>query len=464
MSTKIIEIPTPTTEEISTLKAKLMAAGVEYCFPSYVDVHGIPKSKAVPMTHFESMCRGSELSTVGALEGMGLSGPHEDECGAFPDLSEPVIFPWDKRFAWFPSDLYYHDAPYESCSRVILKKVLQKAKSLGFQFNLGIEAEFYVLKQQGQDYVPIVARPFVGSNPGYDLYQTVQSMAFLDPMVKYMDQLGWGVFSFDQEGGRGQYEIDFKHGDALAISDRFIFLRLMAKAVAESIDAIATFMPKPFAHDFRSAAHFNMSIADLVTGRNLFELDRNDTNRYDLPFSRMALNFVAGLLRHAPALAALTCPTYNSYQGLLSQGEMQVISWAPILQTYGRNNRSAMLRLPMNRACIENRAPDIGCNPYLAAAFSLAAGLEGIEQDFDPGEPLSGNLYELSPPSLQDRQISRLPQTLRDALDAFAADPLVTDVFGSTFQAIYLAQKRLEWEQGFYQVSTEQRQRMLTFI
>jgi glutamine synthetase len=456
---------TPDPTLIASVKQHLLDAGVEYCFATYIDVHGIPKAKTVPMAYFEKMCKGSELFTVGAMEGMGLVGPHEDECAAVPDLTHPIIFPWDARYAWFPSDLYYHNAPYDACSRVILKRVLAKAKGMGYRLNLGIEAEFYVLQQHGTDYLPITETAFTGgATPAYDVYQTVQSMSFLDPMAKYMNQLGWGLFSFDQEGGHGQYEFDFAYDEAQVLADRFIFLRFMAKAIAQSIGAIATFMPKPFSHDFRSAAHFNMSLADLATGRNLFEPDSNEKNSYDLPCSRLTLNFVAGLLHHAPALTALTCPTFNSYKGLLAQGDMEDISWAPILQAYGRNNRSAMLRLPLNRACVENRAPDISCNPYLVAAFSLAAGLEGIEKDLDPGAPLSGNLYELTEEMLQQQQVNRLPHTLLDALRAFEQDPLVPEVFGAEFQQIYLSQKRKEWEKGFYKVSDEERSQQLTFI
>jgi glutamine synthetase len=452
----------------ASIKQQLIDAGVAYCFASYVDVHGIPKGKVVPIQCFEKMCGGSELYTVGALDGMGLVGPHEDECAAVPDLTSYAILPWDTQYAWFASDLYYHGEPYEVCSRVILKRVLEKARSMGFIFNVGVETEFYVYRQENGQYVPLHRVDFKGITPGYDVFHALESMPFLDPMVKYMNQLGWGVFSFDQEGGKGQYELDFAYSDALTMADRFIFLRLMAKSVAKSLGAIATFMPKPFSHDFRSGAHFNMSLADVETGRNLFEPtpDAGDSlsAKYDLPFSQLALNFVAGLLNHAPALTAITCPTYNSYKGLVAQGDMPDVSWAPVLRCYGRNNRSAMLRLPMNRACIENRTPDISCNPYLAAAFSLAAGLEGIEKNLDPGAPLNKNLYDLLDTPYKKGAIARLPRTLLEALDAFAVDPLVPEVFGSEFQSIYLKQKLKEWEAGFYRVSEEERTDTMTFI
>jgi glutamine synthetase len=456
------------TTSAASVKQTLIDAGVEYCFASYVDVHGIPKAKTVPIEHFEKMCGGSELYTVGALDGMGLVGPQEDECSSVPDLNSCVVMPWDTKYAWFASNLHYHGAPYPSCSRVILQSVLEKARQMGFIFNLGIETEFYVLRQVNGRYEPITEVDFKGFTPGFDIFHTLQSMPFLDPMVKYMNQLGWGVFSFDQEGGRGQYEFDFSYSDALTMADRFIFLRLMAKSVAKSIGAIATFMPKPFSRDFRSGAHFNMSLADVATGKNLFERDANDTDslsaKYDIPLSQLALNFIAGILQHAPALTALTCPTYNSYQGLVAQGDMDDITWAPVMRSYGRNNRSAMLRVPLNRACVENRAPDISCNPYLAAAFSLAAGLEGIEKNLDPGVPLASNLYDLTKEERAKQNVSFLPRTLLHALEAFEVDPLVKEVFGSEFQGIYLRQKMKEWNTEFYKVSDEERDRVMIFI
>ena len=458
----------PSHDEISSLKNKLLAAGVQYCFASYVDVHGIPKAKCVPIAKFEEMCQGTELYTVGAVEGMGLVGPQEDECCTVPDLASGVVFPWDKRFAWFMADTHRYGQPYAADSRVLLGKVLSKARSMGFTFDLGVEPEFYVLrKDESGKLVPLAPVAFKGPNACYDVRQTLGSMDFLDPMCRYIEQLGWGIHSFDQECGRGQFEFDFHYADAMTMCDRLVFLRLMAKEVAQSIGAIATFMPKPFANDFRSGAHFNMSLADAKTGKNVFlPADKPDAlaEKYGLKCSKLSLNFVAGLLKHAPALTAVCCPTFNSYKGLIAQGDLPEMSWAPVLRCYGRNNRSAMLRLPMNRPCIENRAVDMSVNPYLAAALSLAAGLEGIEKNLDPGEPLNDNLYSLSANDVQKRRVVRLPQTLLDAVREFEADSLVTEVFGETFQRIYAEQKYKEWTRGFYRVTDEERNEMLTHI
>jgi glutamine synthetase len=180
----------------------------------------------------------------------------------------------------------------------------------------------------------------------------------------------------------------------------------------------------------------------------------------------MAFHFTAGLLAHAPALTALSCPTFNSYKGLVAQGDMADISWAPVLRCYGRNNRSAMLRLPMNRHCVENRAPDISTNFYLTAAFSFAAGMDGISKHLDPGTPWNENLYALADGRVKatEPMPERLPRTLIEALDAFRADPLIGETFGEEFRDIYMRQKTREWERGFYKVSDEERASMMEFI
>jgi glutamine synthetase len=449
-------------------RRRLEAAGVEFCFSTYVDIHGVPKAKTNPLTAFEKMAHGSELFTVGAMEGMGLIGPHEDECAAVPDLNTLIVCPWNKKIGYFFGDLYYHGAPYQNDSRQILKRQLQRAAALGFQMNLGMETEFYVLRIDEKRSRHILARDrYQGTCPAYDIYQTMGSMAFLEPMSNYMDELGWNLYSFDQEGGHSQFEFDFKYTDALTMCDRLVFLRLMAKQVAEQIGATATFLPKPFANDFRSACHFNMSLADVETGTNRFapETDLNPlAQTHGVAMSKLAYHFAAGVLRHAAAITAVTSPTYNSYQGLIAQGDMPDISWAPVIVAYGRNNRSAMLRLPLNRYCVENRAPDISCNPYLAAAVQLAAGLEGIEQGLDPGKPLNQNCYHLTRSELKEIGMKFLPRTLLHSLEAFEADPLIDQVFGTEFKEIYLKQKLKEWDEGFYPISEAHLQKHLTFI
>jgi len=453
---------------VAAVKTRLTEAGVQTCLATFVDVYGVPKAKATPLEVFEHMCDGSELYTVGAVEGLGLGGPHEDECATVPDLDSLIILPWDRSRAWFSSDLYYHGKPYPGDPRGVLKRVLERASSLGFDFKLGIEPEFYVLRPAaGGGWEPITQTQFQGPNACYDVTLASESRAFLDSMAATLKELGWGLYSYDQECGKGQYEFDFSYSDALTMADRFVFLRFMAKQHAQAVGAIASFMPKPFADDFRSGAHFNMSLADRATGHNVFAPQAGQkrplAERYGVGCSDLALHFIAGLKRHAAAVTAVTCPSYNSYQGLIAQGDLADFSWAPVLVAWGKNNRSAMLRLPGNRYCIENRAVDMSVNPYLAAAISLAAGLDGIQEQLDPGEPLNDDLYRRGKRELDAAGITLLPKTLLHALEGFEADPLAERAFGP-YRDIYLAHKYREWDKSFYAVSDEQRRTWLTFI
>jgi len=447
-------------EAVARARARLEEAGVKYLFGSYVDVHGRSKAKAVPIGSFDRMVRGSELYTVGALEGMGPLGPNEDECAAVPDLGSLTICPWDRRYAWMASDLWWHGEHYPYDSRWILEQVLDQARHMGFTLNLGFEPEIYILREDEQGNL----HPFHPNDRaecwGYDVESTMDAMPFLDRMVQHLDELGWGVFSFDHEGGNSQYEFDFGYADALTSADRYTFMRLMLKEVAKQFGAFATFMPKPLSDNFGSGAHYNMSLADRDTGRNRFD-DPDDLR--GMGYSELAYHFAGGLLKHAGAITAVTCPTVNSYKRLIGVGYMPMITWAPVYVRYGDNNRSCMLRFPGNRRCIENRACDIAGNIYLGAAMSLAAGLEGIKEGIDPGDPTPDNLYELKRDDLAERGVEQLPRTLLEAIKAFEVDPLSDQVFGPLKKA-YLELKYQEWEQYHNVVSDWERKKYLHFF
>ncbi len=250
-------------QRIVDAKRSLLEAGVEYAFGAWVDTHGRPKAKFVPMEHFESLASGSEMYTTQALDGMGKLGPQAPDQAILPDLNTLTICTWDHRFVWMTGDLYWKGEPYEFCSRSILKRNLATAAEKGFAMALGIEPEFYILREgiEGKRSEPFSSndRDFCWA---YDVESTFDSMPVLDDLRRCLDELGWGVNSFDHEGGHSQFEFDFDYADALTMCDRFTFLRLLIKQVAKRHGAFATFMPKPFAHDFRSGAHFNMSIID----------------------------------------------------------------------------------------------------------------------------------------------------------------------------------------------------------
>ncbi len=457
---EITSPPQPPPEGELRKKARwLMEEGVQYVFGSWADFYGRPKAKAVPVRQFEDMVRGSELYTVGALPGMGPLGPHEDECQAVADLASLTICPWDRRYAWMAADLVWHDRPYEYCPRHILKKTLAQAETMGFGFNLGFEPELYVLRS-GDNGELLPLHPADTGFWGYDVESTLDGMSFLDVMVQYLDELGWGVYSFDHEGGNSQYEFDFGYSDALTQSDRFTFFRLMVKEVAKKLGAFATFMPKPYSDNFGSGAHYNMSLFDPATGDNLFA---DDSDPRGMGYSKLAYHFVAGMLKHAGAITAVTCPTVNSYKRLVGRGFMDDITWAPVFVRYGDNNRTLMIRLPDNRRCVENRACDISSNMYLGAALSLAAGLEGIRDELDPGEPTNINLYELDRRKLKAEGVELLPRNLLEAVNAFEDDSLAGEVFGP-LKDVFVELKNKEWEEYHNVVTDWERDRYLKFF
>ncbi len=446
--------PVPT---IPKLIAEHKAKGVKYGLATYVDIHGVSKSKIVPIDHWDQMFGGSELFTGAALDGVPQQ-VNEEEVAAHPDPATAAICPWRPDVAWFASDLWCRGAQFPACSRVILKRQMAEAAKLGFTFNLGIEAEFFVLKDDAAGKPePVSLRDRI-AKPAYELPGVFDNLPWLDELVQAMNDLGWDVYSFDHEDAPGQFEIDFDYADGLTMADRLTFFRLLAKEITRKHGYYPTFMPKPFAHLTGSGGHFNMSLADAKTGKNLF-IDPKDKRGNKL--SKLGYQFIAGVLRHAPAVCAAIAPTVNSYKRLVRRGAASGFTWAPIFACYGNNNRTNMLRIPLAGGRIECRAADIGCNPYLGAALILAAGLEGVCENLDPGDPNLENMYLLPAEELQRRGIHQLPQSLHEAVEAFAADPLAKTVFGPDMFGAFVDFKRQEWQEYHSHVSDWEMNRYL---
>ena len=441
------------------IKTDLADQGVRYALASFVDLHGMAKAKAVPLPHLGQMARGSELFTGAALDGVPQE-VSDDEVATMPDPASLTVLPWQQEVAWFASDLHLRGEPFEACSRNVLHRVRAEAAAMGYRFNLGIETEFFVLKRNGAgELVPFSGRDTL-DKPAYDVRGLLDNLPWLDELVQAMNDLGWGVYSFDHEDGPGQFETDFDYAEVLTMADRLTFFKLMAKEIAHRHGLIATFMPKPFGDRTGSGAHYNMSLADLASGENLFV----DPAGKPAAVSRLAEHFIAGILRHAAAICAVIAPTVNSYKRLVAQGSMSGFTWAPVFVCYGNNNRTNMLRIPSPGGRVECRAADISCNPYLGGAMILAAGLEGIREQLDPGDPNLVNAYTLTPEQLAERGITMLPRTLGEAIEAFAADPLSRRVFGDALFDSFVAYKREEWQSYHCTVSDWELKRYLEFF
>ena len=440
-----------TDEDILAIQQELKDKGVRYCMGAYVDIHGVPKGKVVPIDHLLHMAHGSELYTGYALDGLGQE-PNDDEIASVPDLDHIIQCPWEPKLAWMPADNTFKGVPYKLNTRVALKQQLEAAEALGFGFNLGIECEVFLLKKNEDGSLCIPHADDKLTKPCYDIRGFMDNFTWLDRVADTINDLGWDLYSFDHEDANGQFEFDFNYADALTMCDRFIFFRELAKRYAMDEDLIATFMPKPFKDKTGNGAHFNMSLFDLESGDNVFACDPKDDAR-GLGLTETGYYFIGGILKHGRALCAAFAPTVNSYKRLVRQGAMSYFSWAPVFNSYGSNNRTNSVRVPMGGGRCESRNADGSVNPYLAATLALAAGLEGVREKIDPGNPQEDNLYELSDEQRQQRGIDFLPQTLAEAVQAFADDPLIEATLGKELKDEFIRYKTEEWEEYHQSVS-----------
>ena len=429
--------------------------GIEFFLCSFVEMSGAPKAKVIPSTHLEDM----------AEEGAGFGGfaageigqsPHDPEMASIPDFDSLTIVPWQKNLAWVAGDMYVEGESWHYCPRTILKKQLAKAHENGYTFNVGIEAEFMLLKQdENRNHIPWDTLDTM-DKPCYDLKALYRNLDMMTTLIKYMQELGWEPYANDHEDGTCQYELNWTYSDALTSADRHTFFKWMVKTVAEESGLLATFMPKPFSNLTGNGAHFHMSLWDKDNQKNLF-LDEDDP--YGL--SQLGYWFTGGVLKHARALTAVTNPLVNSYKRLVRRKPRSGSTWAPVYVTYGSNNRTQMIRIPAEGR-IENRLGDGAANPYLAATVLLAAGLDGIKNKIDPGEANEDNLYEISDDELERRGIHSLPSTLSDAVDALEEDDIIKESLGLEYADYFIKVKREEWRNYHLSVSQWETDNYLT--
>ena len=446
------------------VRQRLQKDKIEYILAQFVDIHGSPKVKMVPVSHFDDIIDGGAGFAGAALWGLG-QGPHSHDMMARIDLDSYTPLPWKEGVARFASDLYVDDEPHMFCSRLNLKRVLANAKGEGYIFQVGIEPEhFLVTRNPDGSIVPWDPANTEGlEKPCYDFKGLSGAMGYLKEMMDGIARIGWDVYQSDHEDGSGQYEINFVYTDALTTADRYTFFKMMTSQVAPKYGAIATHMPKPFADRTGSGAHIHFHLADAKTGENLF-LDEEDER--GLGLSRLAYNFIGGIFAHAPALCGINSPTVNCYKrlqvGSALFGSRSGFLWTPAFVTYGDNNRTQMIRTA-GPGHFEDRTISAGCNPYLALAAYLSAGLDGIHRELPAGEPNLGNMYELGMEEIQRRGIRLLPQTLSEALDELERDETVLESLGA-IRKEYVDLKRAEWKEYHRQVGSWEVDRYLTFF
>ena len=417
---------------------------VEFIRLQFTDIFGMLKNVAITSGQLEKALDNRCMFDGSAIE--GFVRMEETDMYLYPDLDTFEIFPWrpqQGKVARLICDVYCPDgSPFEGDPRYVLKKVLREAESMGYRFNVGPECEFFLFHTDEQ------GRPTTATHEmaGYfdvgpiDLAENVRR-----DIVLNLEDMGFDIESSHHEIAPAQHEVDFLYESGLKAADNILTFKMAVKTIAKRPGLHATFMPKPKAGVNGSGMHINMSLEDL-SGKNLFADDSDERG-----LSKLAYQFLAGILYHIKSMTILTNPLVNSYKRLIPGYDAPTnIAWSTA------SNRGQLIRLPSSRGSntrIELRSPDSAMNPYLALAACLAAGLDGIKKEMTPPEPISRNVSAMTEEEIKNLGISRLPETLGDAIEEFENDPFLRQVLGKHIYTKYLAAKKEEWDEFRSQVT-----------
>jgi glutamine synthetase type III len=418
--------------------------GIRYFMVSFTDLRGVQRAKLVPAAAIDRI----------ATEGAGFAGfatwldmsPADADMLAMADPASLIQLPWKPEVAWVASDLTMNQRPVEQAPRWVLKRQMKRAEERGFVVKTGVECEFFVLSSDGER----VGDPGDDqAKPCYDQQALTRRYELVSELCDHLLALGWGPYQNDHEDANGQFEMNFGYSDALTTADRHAFFKFMVKTVAERHGLRATFMPKPFAGLSGNGCHVHVSLWDLASEKNLFRDPAGE-----LGLSRIAYQFMGGILHHAEALCALTNPTVNSFKRINGAPTASGATWSPNTVSYTGNNRTHMVRIPDSDR-FELRLPDGAANPYLLQAGLIAAGLDGLAHERDPGPRRDDNMYTAP---LQEMEVRRLPSNLLDAVRALRQNKEFTMALGAPFVDAYVKLKEAEWTEHHAHISAFERQ------
>ena len=423
-----------TSPSADQLRAELDERGVEFVFAQFVDMHGKPNAKLVPVGHLDDLLSDG-AGFAGFAAGDIGQGPHDPDIAAMPDPSTLTHLPWKPEIARFACDITVEGEEWPYCPRTIPRRQLDRARDMGYEFMLGAELEYFLVRKREDGTIELADPLDTLDQPCYDMRALTRNLDFVSQVARNITALGWDNYATDHEDANGQFEQNFQYADALTTCDRAIFFRYMVETMAQERGLIATFMPKPFAHLTGNGCHFHMSL--WKDGENVFEADPA-SDPHGMGLSETAYQFIGGLKAHAKAYIAVTAPTVTSYKRLVIGSPLSGSTWAPVYISYGYNNRTQMLRIPA-AGRIEDRTVDGSTNPYLAATVLLAAGLDGIEKGLPAGEPTTElNLHEVSEAERTDLGVELLPENLLDATRELERDAVIRDALGHTGREDYV--------------------------
>ncbi|WP_440909839.1 type III glutamate--ammonia ligase [Candidatus Pelagibacter sp.] len=401
---------------------------IKYFLISFVDFFGVLRSKLVPARAIDEM-QENGAGFAGFATWLDMT-PADSDMFAIPDPDSLIQLPWNKEIGWLASDLYMDGKPVKASPRVILKEQIKKLSKKKLNMKSGVECEYFLISEDGSS---IADARDIQPKPCYDQSALMRRYELIKEICDSMIELGWNPYQNDHEDANGQFEMNWDYSDCLVTADRHVFFKFMVKSLAEKHGLRATFMPKPFSNLTGNGCHAHVSCWD---GKKNMFLDKSD----DLGLSKTAYNFLGGLIRNADSLSAFFNPTINSYRRINAPPTKSGATWSPSSISYTGNNRTHMVRIP-DQGRFELRLMDGSANPYLLQAGVIAAGLDGLNNKIDPGEPLHCNMYE---DHAKYPDLPKLPNDLNESLDRLKNNKMINEAFGEDVINSYLKLRSAE--------------------
>ena len=404
------------------------AKKIKYFLISFVDLFGVLRSKLVPAQAIGDMQK----------DGAGFAGfatwldmtPADSDMFGVPDPDSLIQLPWNKEIGWLASDLYMDGKPVKASPRIMLKEQIKKMSQKKLQMKSGVECEYFLISEDGHS---LADKRDIQSKPCYDQSALMRRYDLIKEICDCMLEMGWKPYQNDHEDANGQFEMNWDYSDSLITADRHVFFKFMVKSLAEKHSLRATFMPKPFSNLTGNGCHAHVSVWN---GKINKFLDNKD----QLGLSKLAYNFLGGIMNNTQALSAFFNPTINSYRRINAPPTKSGATWSPSSISYTGNNRTHMIRIP-DKGRFELRLMDGSANPYLLQAGIIAAGLEGINKKINPGKPLHCNMYE---DYKKYPKLKKLPNDINQAINMLQNSKALSKAFGSDVIKSYIKLKNSE--------------------
>ena len=401
---------------------------IKYFLISFVDLFGVLRSKLVPAQAISDMQRDG-AGFAGFATWLDMTPANSDMFGV-PDPESLIQLPWNKEIGWLASDLYMDGKPVKASPRIMLKEQINKLSKKKLQMKSGVECEYFLISEDGHS---LADKRDIQSKPCYDQSALMRRYDLIKEICDCMLEMGWKPYQNDHEDANGQFEMNWDYSDSLVTADRHVFFKFMVKSLAEKHGLRATFMPKPFSNLTGNGCHAHVSVWN--GNINKF-LDKKDK----LGLTKLAYNFLGGVMNNTQALSAFFNPTINSYRRINAPPTKSGATWSPSSISYTGNNRTHMIRIP-DKGRFELRLMDGSANPYLLQAGIIAAGLDGINKKINPGKPLHCNMYE---DYKKYPKLKKLPNDINQAINMLKNSKSLSQAFGIDVIKSYIKLKNLE--------------------